>query len=144
MVPHDCVMTDHHSPTTTATAMLFCDDVVAAQAWLTAAFGFETTAMHRDPDGVVLGAEINTGGGRVMLLGGHDEAALGMRSPKALGAMTGGVYVTLSDVDAHYDRAVANGATIAMPIQTMPYGSREYGAVDCEGHYWSFGSYALD
>ena len=136
-------MTDQQSPTTTATAMLFYGDVVAAQAWLTAAFGFETTAMHRDAEGVVLGAEINTGGGRVMLLGGQDEAALGMRSPTTLGAMTGGVYVTLTHVDAHYDRAVANGATIAMPIRTMPYGSREYGAVDCEGHYWSFGSYTL-
>ncbi|KXO94042.1 hypothetical protein AXK60_02170 [Tsukamurella pseudospumae] len=123
--------------------MLFYNDVAAAQEWLCTAFGFEATAVHRDPDGAVLGVEIDTGGGRVMLLGGSDEAALGMRSPSALGAMTGGVYVTLADVDTHHDRAVQAGATIAMPIQTMPYGSREYGVLDCEGHYWSFGSYTL-
>ena len=121
--------------------MLFCNDVATARNWLGTAFGFETSATHQDADGRVFGAELRLGDARVMLLGGDDEAAMGMRSPRTIGSMTGGVYVTLDDVDGHYEQSSRAGATIVMPIQNMEYGSREYGALDNEGHYWGFGSY---
>ncbi|MGW6425524.1 VOC family protein [Nocardia sp. NPDC055053] len=128
-------------PSPTAIAMLYYDDIPAAHEWLSRVFGFETTAQHHGPDGVVFSAEMSFGASRIMLLGGGEDASLGMRSPRNAGAMTGGVYVTLDDVDRHYEHSVQTGATIVMPIQDMDYGSREYGALDCEGHYWSFGSY---
>lgn len=131
------------SPSASAIAMLYYDDVSAAQEWLSAVFELETTTKHQDPDGVVFAAEMSIGAGRVMLLGSREDASLGMRSPRTVGSMTGGVYVTLDNVDRHYEHSVQAGATIVMPIQVMDYGSREYGALDCEGHYWGFGSYQL-
>jgi uncharacterized glyoxalase superfamily protein PhnB len=63
-----------------------------------------------------------------------------------LGAATGGVYVVLDSpaaVDAHHMVAETAGATIVMAPQDMDYGSREYDALDLEGHLWSFGTYRL-
>ena len=68
--------------------MLFCNDVATARNWLGTAFGFETSATHQDADGRVFGAELRLGDARVMLLGGDDEAAMGMRSPRTIGSMT--------------------------------------------------------
>lgn len=135
-------MTDAPASGSDAVAMLYYDDVAAAQEWLSSAFGFVTSAQHSDADGAVVGAEMRVGSGTVMLIGGAD-AQYGMRSPRKVGSMTGGVYVALDDVDAHYESAQAAGATIVLPLQDMEYGSREYGALDLEGHYWSFGTYRL-
>lgn len=49
--------------------------------------------------------------------------------------------MTVSDIDAHYAHAKANGAQIVMPLAETSYGAREYSARDIEGHLWSFGTY---
>jgi MerR family transcriptional regulator, thiopeptide resistance regulator len=46
--------------------------------------------------------------------------------------------VLVDDVDEHHRRAVGEGATIGYPPLEQPYGFREYGAFDLEGHLWSF------
>jgi uncharacterized glyoxalase superfamily protein PhnB len=120
--------------------MLYYDDVVAAQAWLSSAFGLETARQHTNRDGDAVGAEMRIGSGVVMLLGG-DDAQFGLRSAKEQGVATGGAYITLDDVDAHYEVARAAGATIVVSLQDMDYGSCEYGALDLEGQFWSFGTY---
>lgn len=140
--PHTRGTTGHAEPTAVV-PMLFFDDVVAAQRWLAAAFGLETTAEHPDAGGDVVGVEMRLGTGRVMLLGSAEDAALGMSSPRRTGAATGGVYVSVDDVTAHHRRAAAAGATIVLPLREMDYGSVEYGALDLEGHYWGFGTYRL-
>jgi len=42
------------------------------------------------------------------------------------------------DIDAHYAHAVAEGATVTMPIEDAFYGYRRYEADDLEGHRWHF------
>ena len=54
-----------------------------------------------------------------------------------------GVYVVVPDVDALHARAVAAGATIAMPLRDMDYGSRDFTVRDPEGHLWGFGTYQM-
>ena len=54
---------------------------------------------------------------------------------------TQGLYVALDGVDAHHERAVAEGAEILRPLAETDYGSREYTARDLEGNLWSFGTY---
>ena len=44
----------------------------------------------------------------------------------------------VNDIDAHYAHAVAEGATITMPIEDAFYGYRRYEADDLEGHHWHF------
>ncbi|MDJ0311816.1 VOC family protein [Arthrobacter sp. H35-D1] len=46
----------------------------------------------------------------------------------------------VEDVDAHYERVRAAGAVIEHTPQDQPYGRREYGVRDPEGHRWWFGT----
>jgi PhnB protein len=50
-----------------------------------------------------------------------------------------GVMVEVDDVDAHYERARAAGATILSELEDNPgVGQRQYRAEDLEGHRWMF------
>ena len=52
-------------------------------------------------------------------------------------AATQGIFISLADVDAHYERARAARAEIVKPLQDLPYG-RSYTARDPDGHPWFF------
>jgi uncharacterized glyoxalase superfamily protein PhnB len=50
-----------------------------------------------------------------------------------------GVFVEVGDIDAHYERASAAGATILTELEDNPgVGQRQYRAEDSEGHRWMF------
>jgi uncharacterized glyoxalase superfamily protein PhnB len=115
-------------------------DAPAAIEWLGRVFGLESRAVHAAPDGSIAHAELGYGGS-VLMLGSAREDQLGLRTAHDLGAVTQGIYVCVADVDAHYARARAAGATIAYELRDTEYGSREYGARDLEGNLWSFGTY---
>ena len=46
----------------------------------------------------------------------------------------------VDDVDAHFKRALAAGATVIGQPSDQPYGLRTYRALDPEGHRWIFAS----
>ena len=115
-------------------------DARAAVDWLCDAFGMERHSVFDAPDGTVAHAELRLGAG-VLMLGQAKDDALGLRTPRELGAVTGGVYAYVADADAHHARAVAAGAEIVLPLREMSYGSREYTCRDPEGNLWSFGTY---
>jgi uncharacterized glyoxalase superfamily protein PhnB len=48
-----------------------------------------------------------------------------------------GVHVYVDDIDAHFARAQAAGATVLSAIEDGPPG-RRYRAEDLEGHRWMF------
>ena len=73
-------------------------------------------------------------GGSVVMMGSPPD----YRNPKKLGQITVGLYVYVDDVDAHFERAKAEGAEIEAPPEDKPYGDRSYGAFDLEGHQWWF------
>jgi uncharacterized glyoxalase superfamily protein PhnB len=98
--------------------------------WLQEAFGFEEHAVYEGPDGTLAHAELRLGSGILMIGSGPDT-----EEPFSL-------YVTVADIDAHYERAVAAGAEMVRPLRDTDYGSREYGARDLDGHVWYFGTYA--
>jgi uncharacterized glyoxalase superfamily protein PhnB len=106
-------------------------DADAALRWLGDAFGFEEHAVHRNPAGTVVHAEMTWMTGMVMVGSGGGEPT---------GNATTGIYLVTDDIDAHRARAVAAGAD-ADPIQDTDYGSREYGVRDVEGHHWHVGTY---
>lgn len=116
-------------------------DARGAVDWLCDAFGFARQAVFDGPDGGVAHAELRLGTGLVMLGPARDDD-LRLRTPGELdGWVTGGVYASVADVDAHHARAVAAGARIVLPLREMGYGSREYTCRDPEGNLWSFGTY---
>ena len=61
-----------------------------------------------------------------------------LASPRSLSQLNGGLVVHVEDVDAHFARARAVGAVIDREPEDQPYGQREYGACDLEGHHWWF------
>ena len=126
-----------------ATATMFpfahYEDAHAAIEWLCAAFGFERREVYEGDDGGILHAELAYGPSVFML--GSSDTGLGLKSARELGAVTGGVYVSVEDVDAHYERAKGAGAEVVRELTDTDYGSREYVARDPEGNLWGFGTY---
>lgn len=113
---------------------LYYRDGEAAMRFLVEAFGFRERFCTTDETGQVRHAEVELNGGVVMLGCPPDY-----KTPKQLGQTTVGVYVHVTDVDAHYAQAKAAGAEIqgAGP-EDQDYGVRSYGAIDPEGHQWWF------
>ena len=109
-------------------------DADAAISFLTKAFGLIEEHVSSADDGKVAHAELSWDGGVVML---------GPRAgtPDSFDTGRAVLYLTVDDVDAHHDRAVAAGAEVIYGLTDQPYGSREYAARDPEGNVWSFGTY---
>jgi uncharacterized glyoxalase superfamily protein PhnB len=127
--------------------MISYEDVARAIDWLGGAFGFrEHGERFTDGDGRVTHAELELDGATVMLgWPGPDY-----RSPKrhaqecaqaarwlATPWVVDGVHVEVANLDTHYERARAAGATILREPEDLPFG-RLYSAADLEGHRWMF------
>jgi uncharacterized glyoxalase superfamily protein PhnB len=116
------------------------EDAPAAIEWLSSAFGFEKQMVVPGPNGTIAHAQMKFGPG-VIMLGSSKDDDLGVKTPRRLGGVSQAPYIYVADVDAHYQRAKASGAEIAIDLQDTSYGSREYSARDPEGHLWHFGTY---
>lgn len=60
-------------------------------------------------------------------------------SPESLGGGTVRMLMVVHDPDAAFDRAVAAGATLVVPVRDEPYGWRVGRLVDPFGHHWEIG-----
>lgn len=117
-------------------------DAPAAIDWLCRAFGFEKQLVVEGENGTVAHAQLRLGNGMVMLgsASGQRET-FGMGLPEEFGAVTGGVYLVVDDIEAHCARAKAAGAEFVRDLAPTDYGSHEYMVRDPEGHLWSVGTY---
>jgi uncharacterized glyoxalase superfamily protein PhnB len=133
---------EKHSHSTIMPAFRY-RDAYAAIDWLCKVLGFERHVVYEGEAGTVGHAELKLNGGMIMLGSAKDdEYGRGFKSPDELGGIeTQCTYVVVADADAVHARAVAAGATIVRPLQDTPYGSREFGVKDPEGHSWSVGTY---
>lgn len=124
------------------------ENVGAAVEWLTRAFGFEEHPEERytNGDGRVTHAELEIGGGIVMLgwpgpeyrgPTRHAETCAEAHAWLSVPWNVDGIMVYVNDVDAHFERARAAGATILREPTGEEYG-RLYNAADLEGHRWMF------
>ena len=107
------------------------EDIKAGHDFLVTALQFTSAGLH-EVEGTVVHGEVQLDGRRVWL----HAAASGLSTPNQAKAMTGGVVMLVADVDAHYAHAKASGATILSEPTDQPYGQREYGVSDPEGHSW--------
>jgi uncharacterized glyoxalase superfamily protein PhnB len=101
--------------------MLSYEDVARASEWIAEAFGFRETGRWTDPDGRVTHASMELGDGVVMLgypspdyqsPRRHAEVCEHARKWSETPYVVDGVLVYVDDIDAHYERARAAGATI--------------------------------
>ncbi len=50
-------------------------------------------------------------------------------------------YIIVADIENHYQRALAAGASIAIALRAEDYGGKVYSCWDPQGQLWNFGSY---
>jgi PhnB protein len=126
--------------------MISYEDGIAALAWLRSAFGFRETTRLLAPDGRLSHGEMEAGDGLIMLASPtpdyhsprrHGESCEQARKWLTVPWIIDGVLVYVDDIDRHFVRAKAAGATILSEIEEGPPG-RRYRAGDLEGHRWFF------
>ena len=105
------------------------------------AFGAEELYRVDGPDGKVAHAEIRIGDSIVML---SDEMPGWSRSPQSLGGTPVNIFLYVKDVDGVFNRAVAAGAKVAMPVSDMFWGDRYGQVTDPFGHSWSLATHKED
>ena len=112
------------------------DDAPAMIEFLCRAFGFVERFRLDMPDGSVGHASLLSDGEEITLASAYPEGGLG--GPGGLPHRHATVMVYVDDVDAHYARAAAEGATIQQEPEDQFYGDRTYRAADPEGGIWWF------
>ena len=112
--------------------------------WLVRTFGFEKKAVYLGTNSVVMHAELTFGNGMIMIgsvTNGTPHSAL-LKQPDEIGrAETQTPYLIVTDCDAVYAKAKAEGAEIVIDIEEKDYGGKGFTCRDPEGHIWSIGAY---
>jgi uncharacterized glyoxalase superfamily protein PhnB len=90
--------------------VLVCHDIPAEHDFLVEAMDFSSGGVHRSADGKAVHGEVRFGGLVVWLHQVADDFKL--VSPRSMTAASSGIFVYVSDVDAHYARARSRGAQI--------------------------------
>jgi uncharacterized glyoxalase superfamily protein PhnB len=127
--------------------MLSYEDAGRAADWIVEAFGFEEVERYED-ERTVTHVTLKLGDGTVYL----GNPGPDYRGPRRLAEtceaarrmletpyVVDGVTVQVDDVEAHYERARAAGATILTELEdNSGIGQRQYRVEDIEGHRWMF------
>lgn len=121
--------------------MLTVSDGAAAIDFYVKAFDAEELGRVPGPDGKRLfHAALRINGALVMLNDDFPEMNDGKSvTPEVLGGSPVTIHLTVTDVDAKFQKAIDAGATVVMPLDDMFWGDR-YGELrDPFGHMWSMG-----
>ena len=114
-------------------------DVVEAVAWLTKTFGFVEHYRYGNP-AEPSGAQMHFRDAWIMV----NRAMPGSKVPGQLGYGTQSLTIFVEDVEAHFQRTKAAGATIVEELHETSYGELQYGVLDLDGHHWLFSRHARD
>ena len=115
------------------------NDAREAIRWLGSAFGFVQLFSVPESGSFVRHAQLKLGGNLIMV--GSVRPDDGIASPDTIGSCTQMLAVYVENPDQHFQNAQAAGAKILYPPTDTDFGSREYHALDLEGHLWTFGTY---
>ena len=127
----------------TLTPGLVVKDGASAIEFYKKAFGAEELFRMPGPGGKgILHAELRIGNSPFFL---NDEfPEIGCLSPETLKGTTQSIYMYVQDVDALFNRAVAAGARVVMPLSDMFWGDRFGKVADPFGHEWALASHIED
>lgn len=107
------------------------------------AFGAETVLRIPGPDGnSTMHAEMRIGNSIVMM--SDEKPQWNAKSPKTLGGTPASQHLYVEDVDALFQRAVAAGCTVVMPVSPTFWGDRFAKVEDPYGHGWSMATHVED
>ena len=108
-------------------------DAHKTREWIERALGFRPTLTVPDANGSLKHAELRLGDG-VVMVGAAPQSG-------QFQGLTHFANLLVDDPDAHFARAQAAGATIALEPQVAPFGARFYAAHDPEGFLWWISDY---
>ena len=124
------------------TPHLICAGAAEAITFYTQAFGAVELARLPGPDGKLMHAMVKIGDSVVMLV--DEMPSCGGFGPTSLKGSPVTLHLYVENVDAAFDRAVAAGARVTMPVADMFWGDR-YGRIeDPFGHQWSLATHQRD
>ncbi|HEX3282455.1 MAG TPA: VOC family protein [Pyrinomonadaceae bacterium] len=106
------------------------------------AFGATELMRLPGPNGTLGHAEIKIGNALVMLADEFPE--YGNLSPKTLGGSAVRLHMYVEDVDAFFEKAVAAGAKVLIPVADQFYGDRSGRLEDPFGHVWLVSTHVED
>jgi PhnB protein len=119
-------------PKTSIAPMLSVRRGAKAVEFYKAAFGASELFLLEDGGSVV--AQLSVGGAEFWVA---DESPEHFNfSPESLGGATTRMVMVVADPDAAFDRAVAAGGKVVVPVENQPYGWRVGRIVDPFGHHW--------
>ena len=120
----------------TVTPQLVVRNAVAAIEFYKDVFGATVEVCQYTTDGVsVVHAELKVGNSVVMLC--DEFAQWGSLGPMSLSGSPVSLHVYMKDIDAVWEKALANGAIEIMPLQNAYWGDRFGRLIDPFGHHWS-------
>ena len=120
----------------TVTPALTLENAAPAIEWYKKALGAGEVKRHLGPDGKVMHAELTIGDSRITVA----DVMQGMKGPKAFGGSPMALWLYVEDSDALFNRAVAAGATVQMPMADQFWGDRAGAIADPEGYTWWIGT----
>jgi PhnB protein len=127
----------HH----TITPGLTCKNTAQAIDFYKSVFGATEIMRMPGPEGRIMHAELRIGDSRIMLA---DEFP-GMSCAPTPGAMSASsLFLYLENVDATFNRAVAAGAKVDMPLSNQFWGDRYGKVTDPFGHQWGLAQHVED
>jgi uncharacterized glyoxalase superfamily protein PhnB len=127
----------------TVTASLVIKGAKRAIEFYKTAFGAKELGVMLGPDGQsVMHAELQIGDTKIYL--GDEYPEMGAVSPQTLGGSPVSLNIYTEDCDAVFNRAIAAGAAVKMPIADMFWGDRFGKLTDPFGHNWGILTHVED
>ena len=127
----------------TLTPHLVVRDAAQAIEFYQKAFGAVVGRVARDaPNGGITHAELRIRDSMLMLCDEFPD--WGVLSPQALGGSSCTIHMYIEDVEAAWNRAVAAGCQVVMPLADQFWGDRYGIVVDPFGHKWSLATHIAD
>lgn len=124
------------------TPYLSVKGAAAAIEFYKKAFGATELMRLPGPDETLGHAEIKIGDALVMLADEYPD--YGNLSPKTFGGSSVRLHMYVEDVDAFFERAVAAGAKVLLPVADQFYGDRSGRLEDPFGHVWLVSTHVED
>jgi PhnB protein len=124
------------------TPYLIVDGGNAAIDFYTKVLGATEKMRMPSPDDRIGHAELRLGDSLIMLADEHPERDI--VGPRSIGGTPVMIAVYVEDVDAVFERALAEGAQSVRPVENQFYGDRTGQFEDPFGHHWSVATHVED
>lgn len=127
----------------TVTAYLVVRGAARAIEFYKRAFGAVERKRMEGPGGLLMHAEVSIGDSVVMLCDEFPEMERWV-APESLNGTTTALHLYVEDADAVFERAIAAGAKVSMPLMDAFWGDRYGKLTDPFGHEWSVATHRHD